>query len=332
MGTQFIDIPAHGGIVSELGTLLPANPFAAASFFESKRQVGYATWVLGLRDDASRLDCGCGAFLRTGKLNRTLEILSLPAVGADSSFWDGLRKFCRYHGVTKLELGTFASPPGVEIPALGTQCTRRSRCEFVLDLEGDLAAMLSTNHTRNVKRARKAGLAVTRTRSVEAAITHQALMSQSMARRRSRGENVGRIGPSREDIALLQSGAGELFQALRDATVLSSVLALRAPNGGYYQSAGTSPEGMAVGASHFLIHCIASQLRADGAQIFNLGGADEESSLARFKQGFGASRVPLPSASCYIGPSWRRWVSRGLALIHFGRATLLHFSRTRCRA
>src|SRR5262245_13437257 len=120
MGTHFIAVPAaEGNIVAELGALLPANPFATVSFFASMRQIGYAAWVLGLRGDSGGLDCGCGAFLRTGRLSRTLEIPSLPAVGAENSFWGGLLEFCRHHGVTNLQLDTFGSPPNVEIPALG---------------------------------------------------------------------------------------------------------------------------------------------------------------------------------------------------------------------
>jgi lipid II:glycine glycyltransferase (peptidoglycan interpeptide bridge formation enzyme) len=252
-------------------------------------------------------------------------------VGADSPFWSGLREFCRHHRITMLQIDTFGSPAGAEIPAFGSHCTRRPRCEFVLDLAGDLPAMLGSNHKRNVKKAQKAGLVVSRTRSAEAASVHRALMSQSMDRRRSRGESVERIGPSLEDMTLLQSGAGELFQALDGSTVRSSVLVLVAPKGGYYQSAGTSPEGMAVGASHFLIHGIASQLSAVGARVFNLGGADEASSLARFKQGFGASPVHLPSASCYVGPSWRRRVTRGMALLRTGRKTMLRWLTGRMR-
>src|SRR5262249_8601762 len=329
MSTHFIAVPAaEGNIVAELGALLPANPSATASLFASMRQVGYAAWVLGLRDDTSGLECGCAAFLRTGRLNRTLEIPSLPAVGADNSFWDGLLEFCRHHGVTKLVLNTFGSPPGVEIPSLGTHCTWRSRCEFILDLSGDLAAMLNPKHKASVKRAEKAGVEVRRTRSIGALISHQALICQSMNRRHSRGENVRPIHslrPSLEHVAFLESGAGELFQAVCGETVLSSALVLHAPKGSYYQSAGTSPEGMAVGASHFLIHSIASQLRADGAQIFNLGGAneDEQSSLVRFKKRFGASRVPLPSATCYIGPAWRGRISRAIELIRSDRKRLL---------
>ena len=312
-GDRFVAVPANTSAVSELAALTPANPFATSSFFESMRRDGLASWVLGLSDATGRLACGCAAFVKSGRLNSSLEIPSLPGIGAESAFWPGLRAFCREQGVSQLALGTFASPGGVEIPPLGQHCIRRSRCEFVLDLGGELTAKLSTNHKRNVKKGQKVGLVIRQTRTSDAAIIHTALMGLSMVRRRSRGESVGSVSPASADVAVLQSGAGELFQAVADATVLSSVLVLRAPEGGYYQSAGTSPDGMAVGASQFLIHGIAKQLKADGARVFNLGGADVESSLATFKEGFGASKVPLPSANCYVGSTWRRWASQGLA-------------------
>jgi lipid II:glycine glycyltransferase (peptidoglycan interpeptide bridge formation enzyme) len=117
------------------------------------------------------------------------------------------------------------------------------------------------------------------------------------------------------DFAFLQSGSGELFQAFRGDEALSSVLVLRSPEGAYYQSAGTSSEGMGFGASHFLIYCVASQLKSDGLHSFNLGGADKQTGLSRFKAGFGASRVHLESASVYIGPLWRRKASRAIELL-----------------
>jgi GNAT superfamily N-acetyltransferase len=100
------------------------------------------------------------------------------------------------------------------------------------------------------------------------------------------------------------------------------VLLLRAATSGYYQSAGTSPEGMAIGASQFLIHAVAQALRAEGASTFNLGGADDGSSLARFKAGFGARCIALPSAQCYVGPRWRRLATRGVELVRHDRSTL----------
>nr|WP_315853138.1 GNAT family N-acetyltransferase [Bythopirellula goksoeyrii] len=286
-------------------------------------EVGCEIWTLGLRQSTGELVSGCGAFLNRSRLCWNLVIPSMPLVGADSLFWDGLREFCRQQRVSELFIGTFGSPTGVEIPTFG-DCTRRDRCEFVLDLKGDLMSMLGSNHKRNVKKAQKAGLVVRRTRTAAAAILHNRLMNQSLERRSSRGEDVHGVGPSPEHIAYLESGAGELFQAVHNTAVLSSVLLLISPNGGYYQSAGTSPEGMAIGASHFLINSIASQLSAENKEILNLGGADVDSGLGRFKEGFGASRLLLPEATFFLGVSWGRKFKRAIRLFSADRKVFLY--------
>ncbi|MCC6916315.1 GNAT family N-acetyltransferase [Nitrosomonas sp.] len=322
---KFIACPAEGDVIAVLEKLQPANPFATVAYFESMRLLGYSIWVVGLQDSASKLVYGCGAFIKKGKLNSTLQITSLPNLGVDSHvFWQGLRDFSRRGGITQLELGTYASPYGTDPPLFDRRCTRKKRCEFILDISGDLAEMLSSNHRRNVKKAQKAGIVVKQTRSAEAAVVHHELMNQSMDRRRSRGEKISLDGPSPEIAAILKSGAGELFQAIHEGSVLSSILVLQAAGGSYYQSAGTSPDGMAVGASHFLIHSITIKLKSEGAYIFNLGGADEDSTLGRFKKGFGASHIPLFSASCYVGPDWRYGIGRVLELIRSDRKMLLH--------
>lgn len=318
-GGEFFAVPAQRKVVAKLSDRMPASPFATCAYFESMDEVGCTVWILGLEDDTGGLVSGCLAGLRSGKLHRTLEIPSLPCVDEDSAFWAGLCEFCRDRRVTKLELCTFGSPPGVEIPEIGTQCTRRSRREFILDLADYSLAQLSSNHKRNVKKAQKAGVTVRWVRSADAAHMHHELMDQSFERRRRRGEHLGQSRQSHRHLAFLNSEAGELCQALLDGTVLSSILVLRASKGAYYQSAGTSPEGMNKGASQFLIHSVANQLRSDGLESFNLGGADEETGLARFKGGFGAQRVPLRSASCYVGPSWRRRLSQLITLVRHPR-------------
>jgi Acetyltransferase (GNAT) domain len=312
-GSRFVAAPAELDVIAALSAFAPTNPFATDCYFESKRRTGYAAWVLGLTDENAAFECACGVFLIAGKLNRTLMVPSLPAVSATSPFWSGLREFSRKHRVTNLELGTFCSPAGTEIPILGRTCVRRNRCEFVIDLGSDFDRKLSSNHKRNIRKAQKDGLEIRRTKSVDGASAHLALMSESLTRRRARGEAIPQPKPSAAHLAFLQSGAGELFQVLRGETVVSSVLTLRAPKGAYYQSAGTSAEGMSLGASHFLIYSIANQLRCDGALAFNLGGANEESGLARFKEGFGALPIRLPAANCYVGSFWRREASRLIA-------------------
>ena len=309
---QFVAEPADGANVGQLGASQPDNPFASTAYADSRRRVGYTTWLLALRGPNGTLTLGCLGLLTTGRLNRTLEIPSLPLLRSDSTFWVGLREFCRARGVTSLALDTFGSPTGVEIPDIGVSSTRRDRQEFVVDLDGVPAARLGSNHKRNLKKAQKAGVQMTRTRAPDAVTTHHALMSSSLDRRRTRGEEVSDAAASRDHLAYVESGAGELFQALGGDTVLSSVLVLRAPTSGYYQSAGTSPVGMAIGASHFLINAIAGALQDEGATTFNLGGADEGSSLARFKEGFGARRVALSSAQCEVGPGWRRMATRAI--------------------
>ena len=320
---EFFAVPAEESLVEKLSALSPANPFATWGYVRSKSEVGFDIWALGLRDRTGELMSGCSAFLALSRLNRTLVVHSLPSVGAESSFWDGLREFCRKRRVTMLELSTFCSPAGVELPPLGDICTKKNRCEYVLDLKGDLTSMLRSNHKRNVKKAQKAGFVVRQTRTAEAASIHLSLMNQSMDRRHRRGENVGRIAPQPDHMAFLRSGLGELFQAVHEDRVLSSVLVLHAPRGGYYQSAGTSSEGMAKGASHFLINCIANQLREEGDETLNLGGADEDSGLARFKEGFGATRMPLPAATYFLGAWWRRKGNRAIRLVHSVRKALL---------
>ena len=330
MSTQFVAEPAESGIITTLERLQPTNPFATTAFFESRRRLGFSTWVIGLGHPVYGLESGCGAFLRRGKLHSTLELISLPNLGAESVFWNGVSDFCSKHGVTRVELGTFASPYGTDPPCLGSRYVRSNRCEFVLDLSGDLERMLSTNHRRNVRKAQKSRLIVNRTLSPEAAFMHHKLMLQSLQRRRFRGEYVAQDGPSPEIAALLEAGAGELFQAVKEGDVLSSVLVLHAEKGSYYQSAGTSPEGMDVGASQFLIHRIAMELKGQGAHVFNLGGADEESTLARFKEGFGASRRALFWSSCYVGALWRYRISRAMELICSDRTKLRHMLAGSC--
>jgi len=321
-GSPFICSAALPQIVAELSALSPTNPFATEGYFAAMRAVGRAPWVLGLASNGA-LEVGCGAFLKAGRLGHHLEIPSLPAVAQHSPFWSGLREFCRQHGVVTLELGTFASPAGVAIPTFGVHFTRRPRCEYLMELGENFAARLVTNHRRNLRRAQQAGLVISRTRSAQGLRAHQELRQQSLARRRSRGEDIGQLQHSSEEQAFLQSGVGELFQALQGTSVVSSVLVLQASLGGYYQSAGTSSAGMALGASHFLIHGIAQQLQANGAQMFNLGGADSESTLGRFKAGFGATRVACEAASCYVGPRWTRAVRRGVHLLRKNPAELV---------
>ena len=223
-----------------------------------------------------------------------------------------------------LTVGTFCSPE-FKLPPLRGEISRRERKEYIVKLQEEgWDSSLSSNHKRNIKKAVTAGVTVQRVGGrLDRLAEHVRLMEKSLGRRTARGESVPVGSGDKEEIqSYLEFGAGELYQAVRNDIVLSSILVLRSKSVAYYQSAGTSPDGMSVGASHFLIHETCKILRSDGVRVFNLGGAPEGSSLARFKVGFGAAEVSLEACSCDLGPLWLKKVRTALNMVRSGRNRL----------
>jgi len=88
---------------------------------------------------------------------------------------------------------------------------------------------------------------------------------------------------------------------------LSSATVLRSKSSAYYHTAGNHPDGLAVGASHFLLYEIAAELSRESATEFNLGGTHPSNEgLVRFKTRFGARPVDLEAASFYLGGKIRQ--------------------------
>lgn len=280
-----------------LADLYPASPFHAPAYCRARQRLGSAPLLVGLAD-AGRWLAGCPAFLNGRLPFQAFEIPSLvPGLDGDGtpgSFWREVARWCRRRLVARLVVDSYGSPP-VVVPALPGETSRRARLEHVLDLEGPI--VLATNHRRSIKRAHEAGLEIRRARTEDAVHEHLRLMGHSQDRRRRRG---GAAGPlfAAEPLALIQEGAGEVFQAVQDRTVLSSVLMLLAPRGAYYHSAGTGAAGMEIGASPFLIVEAARLLKDEGRRLLNLGDATADNpGLLRFKQGFGGRAVPLEAVS-----------------------------------
>ena len=302
----------------ELSALDSRNPFLTPAYAEAMQDLGAQAWLFYLKDGGCLRE-GCFGFLRTGRLNRSLEIHSLPELAAPNIFWSGLTDFCRRAGVSHLNVGSFASSR-VEIPSLAGQTYRRSRVEHVLSLqESSVGSGLSSNHRRNIQKAEKAGVCIERSISAQACREHVLLQNASMERRLTRGESVTIDSQIRTPLALVQRGSGEFFRAVRPGQVLSSVLVLRAPLGAYYHSAGTSREGMSLGASQFLILRVAEILRTEGLDLFNLGGAESSNAgLERFKVGFGTRPVHLGAAQFYLGSRLQKGIGAVVDLLrHF---------------
>lgn len=291
----------------------PTNPFQTGPYLDAMRRQGYQCWILSVRQE-DRLIGGCYASMKSGWVNRQLQIDSIPSFDhteEHDAFWSGLAVFCAEHQVSFLRINSFGSSSAL-IPPFEHEVQRTGRYEFVLVLENsDLWSLLSSNHKRNIRRALKSGVAVRKASTEGACRQHADLMNQSMERRSNRGEAVAAeedIGPC---VALVQGMVGEIYQAIHADTVISSILVLKSGQGAYYHSAGTSPEGMSLGASHLLIHECCKYLQEQRLEVFNLGGSAERGSgLARFKSGFGSEAVELESAEVFVGGTFKKTLNR----------------------
>ena len=275
----------------------PTNPFCTPEYVSATESLGAQTCMIGLWE-GDEPATGCFGFLTGSFLRRSLSIPSLPGIPEQQIFWEGLLQLCRELKIWRLEIDTYGSP-AVEVPQLQGELTRRTRWEYVLDLTCEnILDGVSSHHRRNITRAMQSGLVVRRTRSASACAQHLELMRSSMQRRADRGEAVDTERDNERELALLASGSGEMFLAVRGEQVLSSGLVLRSRQGAYYQSAGNSPDGMKLGSSAFLISQIAGTLQQERICSFNVGGTGADNpGLRRFKAGFGAREIELQAAS-----------------------------------
>lgn len=284
-------------LIERLAASDPTNPFCTPEYVSACESLDEQPCFIGLCR-GEEVVSGCIGFLSGAFLRRSLAIHSLPSTPNPQLFWAGLLDMCREAKVWRVQIDTYASPAGT-IPPLRGELMRRGRKEHLLDLErGDVLEGVSSQHRRNIARAAKAGLSVQRMREASACAQHVELMNASLDRRAKRGEDVESNEQRSRPLALLRTRSGELFQAGHDGKVLSSILILRSSQGAYYESAGTLPEGMKLGASPFLVAQVAAILKREGIRVFNLGGATEDNpGLHRFKTGFGTREVTLEAAS-----------------------------------
>jgi len=244
-------------------------------------------------------------------------IPSLPA--AEESFWNGLEGFGRAQKISVLELNSFGSP-SASIPMLGEEVERIERHEFVLRLDDRRTGLLERmqiNHRQRARKGMKAGLRVRITTDPVHLNEHVRLIAFSMQRREAKGENVP-FGASSEGLRpYLESGFCRIFQAILGEETVSSMMVAQASAGAYLYTSGTSPTGMGIGASHFLVHEIAQICQREGARVFNLGGVtDVNSGLGQYKRYFGAEMVKLEAAEFYVGNIWQKAISGGAQAMH----------------
>lgn len=294
----------------------PANPFASISYAAARRALG-ETVVLFAADTPSGTSACAIGYVNGRPFSCNLEITSSPYCSNAADFWDGVRDFCRENRVADVTVDSYGSG-SVTLPTWPAPTQIRDRTEWLLQLGATESLRFTSSHRRNINKARKFGVRTTCTTDPAAARVHSRLMAASMQRRALRGEDVPDIEDedARYDRAFLASGAARIFQAEHDGRAVSSLLVLSAATGAYYLSAGTTPEGMEIGASTFLISQVAGVLATEGKTVFNLGGAGPESEgLKRFKSGFGAEPVPLRAATYQLASPVHRKLMAAVRLL-----------------
>jgi hypothetical protein len=300
----------------------PCNPFITVEYVNARRNTGLRPHAVMLRDNGHIVTAGM-AYVRKGFLVRSLEIESLPLVVGGDLFWSGLGRFCKETGISQLAVHTAASRRAA-IPSLPGEVWRQTRSEFVVELTArDLWKQMRPSHRQRVNRSRKSGVVLRTAEGERAWEDHAVAVTASMERRRTRGEHIALIRQSRFFEALIESGRATLFQAVLEDRALSSALVISADKGAYYFWGGTRSEGMALGASHFLLHEISLRLQADNIEVFNLGGTDlANKGLVEFKRGFGASEIGLQSAGFQFGSRVKRTLGRSIELLRDDPARL----------
>ena len=288
-------------LLEQVSALAPENPFYTFEYVRARQSRGSDAHVLYLKADG-RVSSACTAFSRHGRLNHRLEITSLPSISDPAAFWKGLRQFCRESRVSILDIHTFGSNE-TAIPKLDGEVSRRRRYEYQIDLRNtDLWGGLHRRHQRHIKKALKAGLVLRRTTDPRDCAIHTSLANTALTRRRDHGHTIASEIKDQDSLTYLKHNAGEIFQALLDGEVFSSILVLKSSKGAYAQTSGTTSDGRDLGASQLLFYETACIFQKESLDVFNLGGTDLESrGLQDFKASFGSKRLDLEAAEFHFG-------------------------------
>jgi hypothetical protein len=316
--------PDH--IIRELSERYPCVPFVTPEYLRACAAVGDTLCAL-LEQDGAAPTGGTIGSLSSGRLSSLLQIPSAPRLSDPSRYWQQLQSFCRRRRIWQLRVQTYASECA-DIPRLRGENVRYSRIEHVIGLQSGFT--LSAHHQRNVRDAERAGLTMSATRSAADHELHRSLVAASLRRRIARLQDDSTLdamlarGASHDvatglpfELALLASGAAEIFQARCRGEVLASLFALRAPQAVYYRTGGTSQAGLALGASKFLVAACARRFQDQGVRAFNLGGSGPApTGLWRFKAGFGGEQRPLEAVEASTEPALIGALRRMAAIRH----------------
>jgi hypothetical protein len=288
--SRIVALPSHGTWSNENGSLESNRHLRLASRLVQTLLQNGLPWILA-RDIAGRRETIALCTYGRGKLNGSLYVSLVDHIESADLLSRATEWMAARLRATNLLIESFASAPHESsLPAFAAEVERYTDVKlYVWDLSDDnWDRRMSSNHRRNISRAKKAGTAVAVLPPSAALAAHLDLTGSSLNRRAQRGESTALATGELEIRRMLAAGRAEQFQAVLDGQVLSSKIVYTIDRFAYYYSGGTSEAGMRLGASHFLMHAIASSLRTRGILSFNLDVANSGTGgLARYKADFG---------------------------------------------
>lgn len=293
---------------AEFGDAWPdRSPLALSPLQARAIHSGAEVWMLSISQDCQTIDHAI-AVRQVGRLRTGLSITLLGAAPRGSEFWDAAERFGRRVGATTLQLESIGLEPESIIPQVPNETNRftAERLYFVDLRIDDIESRFGTIPRKNGAMAAKRGVSLLALDDTSAALAHEQLTAQSLARRAEKGQDV----TSRSSVAFikasLQTGQGRFFQAGVAGEVMSSNFVYAVGRHVFYYSSGTSVSGMKIGASHFLMSMMIRTLKADGFESFNMdiAGADNVG-LMRFKEGFGPTVFFVERVTANRESAWR---------------------------
>lgn len=154
--------------------------------------------------------------------------------------------------------------------------------------EWDGEKCLSRNAIRNIAKAAKYCAPILNN-SVAGVSDYFSLVGSSDGRRAAKGQTSDRHY-SNDIWGSIKDGSSRLYFARVNQKNVSAVRVSAVGDRAYYMMGGASEEGFALGASHYLLVHVATELKQLGFESLTLGVANSEG-LIRFKQGLGGRAI-----------------------------------------
>ena len=288
--------------------------------------LGFVPWGLFVETHGALRLIAIGMKSTSG-MGRSLEISAAAGcLTSPQAFFDGLLAFCETQCVSHLLVEEVELDGGsISIPKLAGEFERYSGVKlYVWDLASEAwNEGISSNHRRNIAKARRLGVQFETAIGSDRLHAHKVLVGTSLRRRSERGEPTHLAAHEGEFEEVLSTGCAQLFQAELDGQVVSSKLVFVVGQYAFYDSGGTSQQGMSIGASHLLMYEVARSLRERGVRSLNLDVASAAAGgLGRFKADFGAREVVVERVRCNINSPRKLLMNAWSELVS-------HFSDTR---